>query len=410
MGAGYSSGRYSPFDAFRECNPERCWCQGGHHQRSRYMYVERSSDGRERYHDPYEYMDRWAAGGGGLPGDWKSPGEWTTRDYDRLGAILSEYTSRVRGRQQMRGGGGGAWMGPIMPYMAGMTGGLGGGGGGGGGMPAAAMMMGMAGADNPFFKMPREQYRSHRRSGWEDEIMQRMQNMEKIAKESEERMTGMSNHLYGSDAERQEEMYKRRQIKLWQEIQQAQMQGMMGIGGAGAGGVGLGGAGMGGVGMGMPQGGMPMMPVQAMGMGASQGFAGGGGMGPMGIQGFGGMGQMGGGGPGAAMHGMGGFGMGDGAGMMDANQMMAAARSGMMGGMGGFGNGGGMGLGMGRRGGRRPRRNLSFGGDDEYDDDDEDFGGGGGGGGGGFGRRGRRRRRGGLDDGNIFGAGFGDGE
>ncbi|KAK5114782.1 hypothetical protein LTR85_010095 [Meristemomyces frigidus] len=389
MGACCSNGRrYSPYETLRECQPDKCWCQGSHRY-SKYMYVERGSNGQERYHDPYDYINNRMLTGGGLPGDWKDPGEWTVRDVDRLGGILSEYNRRAQGQPQMFGGvGGGAapWMGPVtqvMPWMAG-------GPGGGVGMPAVAMMMRMA--DNPFLKMPRDNHRSNRRSSWEDEIMQRIKRMEEIAKEYEERMTSMRNHLYGSDADRQEELYKQRQNKLWQEFQQAQMQSMMGMGGVVNG---LGGAGIGGMGMGMamPQG-NPMMA-------APQGFAGGGGM-CQGMQGFGGMGQMGGFG---GMNGMGGFGMGEGAaGMMDPRQ---AQMMGSMGGMGGLGNGGGMGFGMGRRGGRRARRNLGFSGDDDYDD--EDFGGGGGGGGGGFGGGRRRRRRGGFDDGDLFGGGFGDG-
>lgn len=360
---------YLPSDTFRVCTPDRCWCQGGHRS-SRYMYVERGGDGRERFHDPQDYMDRFMMGGG-WPSSWKDPGEWTTRDYERLGEIMSEYQNRMRGRQMSPWG--------AMPFV---------------GMAGAALPAMMMGADSPF-KMPREHHRTSRRSSWEHEIMQRIKRMEEIAKEYEERVTGMSNHLYGTDAERQEEMYKRRQNKLWQEFQQAQMGMPMG------GGMGMG---MGG----MPMGGNPMMAQQA-GLGMP-GFGGvGGGMGAMGMPGYGGGGM-------GAMGGLGGFGgMNPTQGMGRRASMMGMGDGEMLGGLGGMagglggGMGGGMGGlggvgGMGRRGGRRARRNISLG-DDEAEDDD--FGGGFGGGGG-MGRR-ARRRRGGFDEGDFF-AGFGDGE
>lgn len=341
------------------------------------MYVERTTNGRERYHDPYDYINRMMAGNG-LPGDWKDSGDWQARDWDRLGGILSEYSRRMRAQQPYGGGGVGPWMGgPVAQGMPWMPGGP----DGGGSMPAVAMVM------NPFLKIPREHHRSNRRSSWEDEIMQRMKRMESMAKEYEERMTSINNQLYGSDAERQEELYKHRQNKLWQEFQQAQMQGANGMGAVGHG---LGGAAMGGLGMGMGvTQGNPMMAGPAMGMGAASMFSGGGGMGGMGMPGFGaGMGQMGGLGT------MGGMGA---AGMMDP---MQAQMMGGTGGMGGLGNGGG----MGRRGGRRARKNISFGGDDDDDDDDWD-------GGGRFGRsRGRRRRSRFDDDEDLFGGRFGDGE
>ncbi|KAK3718186.1 hypothetical protein LTR37_005301 [Vermiconidia calcicola] len=355
---------YLPADTFRQCSPERCWCQGGH-RNTRYMYIERGGDGRERYHDPLDYMDRIATGGG-WPGSWKHPRDWTTKDYDRLGTIMQELYHRQRGKQ----------MGGIMsPWM--MADELGGGGRCGSGM--ASPTYGRRGHAMPM-PMP-----VHDGPTWED--------LERVYGA---RLKDLQDKVYGSEENAREERWRAKQFNLWKEFMGAYGGGA----GAGAGGMGMGAMGaMNGLqGMQMP----PMNPNMGMGMGQGMGQ----GMGPgMMPQQFGGGMTMP---PGMG----GGFG-----GMPPMNNAMPNMPGGGFGQMNGFGGdemfGGGPGGGAfgGRRGGGGFGRNRRFGGgrgigwDDQYD---EGFGAGGGfGGGGGRGFGGRRRGRFGDED-DIFG-GLGDG-
>ncbi|KAI7380910.1 hypothetical protein KC336_g18914 [Hortaea werneckii] len=107
---------------------------------------------------------------------------------------------------------------------------------------------------------------------WEDEMTQRMKRMEEIAKDYEDRVRGISDHLYGSTAERQEEMYRKRQQQMWQEFMQGQQtQNAMGMNGVG---------GMGG-GMGGMNGLAQKMPMQGLAGGMNPMMAGMGGLGGM---------------------------------------------------------------------------------------------------------------------------------
>lgn len=361
MGSSYSrlghsyNDIYLPADCLRQCHPDRCFCRGTPHRSRKWLYVERGGDGRESYRDPMVYMDSLMMGGGvggmgggwALPREWQGVENWRLKDFERLSQVVGEYLGRVGGVRGL--GAGPAWMGGFGGLVADGMGG-GGGGGGGGGVRYASQRRGRFAGDG----------------SWEDEMMQRMKRMEEIARDYDDRIRGISDHLYGSSAERQEEIYKKRQRQMWQDFMQSgQMQSPMGMGGMG----GLGGmGGMGSLGQAMQMGGM-----------------GGAGMNPMAMGGMGGGGMMG--------------GMG---GMMNP---MA------MGGMGGMGSGSPL-MGAGALGGMDDRlesrrrvasRRRPFLRDD--DDDDDDFGGGGGGR---FGRRRRSRRFG--DDDDLFGGRFGDGE
>ncbi|OQN98025.1 hypothetical protein B0A48_16331 [Cryoendolithus antarcticus] len=151
---------YLPADCFRSCCPGSPGCDNHRShgsRRSNYWYVERGGNGKDRYHDPFEYMDRMFARGGAMqmmmpggwpgigmqspmsmgmnmghggmagyasgcgngpygggcgtpggimgpgpwPGGWKPSSEWTGRDYSLLGEILNEYSAREKGKGRL---------------------------------------------------------------------------------------------------------------------------------------------------------------------------------------------------------------------------------------------------------------------------------------------------------------------
>ncbi|CZT14802.1 uncharacterized protein RCC_12128 [Ramularia collo-cygni] len=355
---------YLPSDySLRVCSPDRCWCNGRHHNCSspKYLYVERGGDGRERYQDPVDMVGEFFmnGGGGGLS---KNPGEWTVRDYERLGEVLNEWQMRERGRRR---GGGGNNYGPS-PWD-------GSGGGDGSG----------------------RRRRTHPTRGEFDRMRDTVEDkFQRMAEEYQRHMAERDSLLFGSASDHKREQYRNNMLKTLQEIlpQLSQMIAAQQMGGGGMNG---GGMNMGmGMGMGMQngmQGGIP-------GLGAMGGAAGSPGMGMQG----GGMGM-----PGinvnpmmnpmaaaAAMAG------GPGMGPMNTPMMPGGGMNEFGGGgVGGFG-GGGFG-GPGRRG--RGRRERAF-----RDDFDDDFGGGGRR----AGRPFRRGRRGGWDDedDDLLGGIGGDGE
>ncbi|KAI6830159.1 hypothetical protein KC340_g18440 [Hortaea werneckii] len=361
---------YLPADCFRQCHAgDRCFC-GSRHRSRKWMYVERGGDGREYFHDPMNYMDGFMMGGAGggtggsdgnvgggcgagslfPPGIMQSPDNWRLKDFERLNQVLLEYWNRLRGQQMV-----------MAPYL---------GGGGGVGRPGSLIpswMMGSPGMNfgdvmgancglrmNPLRRGGR--FGGGDYGSWEDEMMQRMKRMEEIAKDYEDRVRGVSDHLYGSSAERQEEMYRKRQQQMWQDFMQGQQtQNVMGMNGLG---------GMGGGMNGLAQ----MMPMQGLA----------GGMNPM-------------------MAGMGGLG-----GLMNPLQMGALGGLGANPLMGGAGLGAGSGaeddrLSRRRRLGSR-RRNSMFQDDDDDDDDILPR------------RRFGRRRRGGFrdDDDDLLPGRFGE--
>ncbi|KAI6877593.1 hypothetical protein KC360_g9101 [Hortaea werneckii] len=276
---------YLPADCFRQCHAgDRCFC-GSRHRSRKWMYVERGGDGREYFHDPMDYMDGFmisganGMGSGGLgghaggsllpPGILQSPDNWRLKDFERLNQVLLEYWNRLRGQQMVMapylGGNGAGRGGPLMPSWT---------------MGAPGMNFGdMMGAGCGMGASPLRR-RGGRLGGgwtsdygsWEDEMTQRMKRMEEIAKDYEDRVRGISDHLYGSTAECQEEMYRKRQQQMWQEFMQGQQtQNAMGMNGVG---------GMGG-GMGGMNGLAQMMPMQGLAGGMNPMMAGMGGMGGM---------------------------------------------------------------------------------------------------------------------------------
>nr|OQO23515.1 hypothetical protein B0A51_09508 [Rachicladosporium sp. CCFEE 5018] len=151
---------YLPAGCFRSCcpGPPNCDNHRSHgSKRSNYWYVERGGNGKDRYHDPFDYMDRVFARGGAMqmmmpggwpgmpmqgpmgmgmnvgygnmagyangygsgpygggcgtpggmmgpgpwPGGWKPSSEWTGRDYSLLGEILNEYSAREKGKGRL---------------------------------------------------------------------------------------------------------------------------------------------------------------------------------------------------------------------------------------------------------------------------------------------------------------------
>ncbi|KAK5118441.1 hypothetical protein LTR62_002955 [Meristemomyces frigidus] len=298
---------------------------------------------------------------------WREdPKDWTGREFDRLGEVLTEYLGR-------RGSGGGRMMPPFPMPMEWVQGyGPGGGGSTPYMMPPSSYPQqnpwqcgGGGGADSGS-----SSGRRHRQYAtqfdfdkMQDEFTAKLLSMQQeYQRERQERDA----FLFGSEAERRQEQYKQRMLKMFQEMM-PQLYGMTQMSGKGAG------AGMGGMsGMGMGGGMNPMMGGQAGGMmGGMEG----------GMPGFGGgmSGGMGGGiNPMAA------------AGASPMMGMSNADAAGLMANMGRGNNGWGSGA-----GGRRRRRGRSL---VESDDEDDDFGGGGGG----FGRRRRRGRRGGGGRGGMF--------
>jgi hypothetical protein len=108
MGASSSTPSYAydqiylPADCFRVCNPHSCFCSGsssgnggGHHSRSKYVYVERNNpSGRESYRDPMELVER-----GLVPPGWGmgSVNLWRPKDYEVMSRVLAQYMANQRG-------------------------------------------------------------------------------------------------------------------------------------------------------------------------------------------------------------------------------------------------------------------------------------------------------------------------
>ncbi|KAK4502191.1 hypothetical protein PRZ48_005616 [Zasmidium cellare] len=226
---------FLPSETLLRCSPDRCWCKGSHHRGdSRYVYVERGGDGRERYHDGFDMMSQLmnGGGGGGWPA-WKDPSQWNIRDMERFGEFFGEWQMREVGRRAKMHG-------------------LGGGGGYGG--PGVGR--------GEFDRMQAEMEERFRRLG------------EEFSRGNEERDA----FLFGSERERRKEMFQGNVLRMIQEMwpQLAQMAAAQGGGGMGMG--------VPGMGMGMqpppPYGGFGGLPMGGGNM--SMGGGGGGGMNWMG--------------------------------------------------------------------------------------------------------------------------------
>lgn len=87
----------SPAESIRLCPgfPGHCWCGASKlHRTSRYVYVEYSRDGRERYSDPVDLLGDFLLGQSTRLVPWKATRDWSARDYERLGEVLNEYCLR----------------------------------------------------------------------------------------------------------------------------------------------------------------------------------------------------------------------------------------------------------------------------------------------------------------------------
>ena len=178
---------------------------------------------------------------------WKDPRDWTTRDYDRLGEIMSEYKSHKRGRQTAPRNVPPPWMSPAMP-------------------PAMMMADGYT-SDSPYVR--------HRRGQPPDRDAM-VARLERIVEAHEDRMNNYEDTMYGTGHERREHQWRQRQYALWQEFQQAAQSQGMGAGMAGMNGV----WGTMNPNMGMGMGMQGMVPAQQFGgMGGAPGMAGMNGMG-----------------------------------------------------------------------------------------------------------------------------------
>lgn len=395
MGIGYSGPQHSyrsyPSDTLLLCTPDRCFCRGGHrHGGPRWVYVERTGDGRELYRDPVEFVERWVRGAsfpGGGPGmmtvgpgmmgglgmmdgprvvggpgmagmggiggmggmgmpmwppEWKDPKEWKTSDFDRLGEILGEFLQRQRGRGMRRGG---PWGDDTLDWDLNQ----------------------MQDWDRPMMLGQDDIGRGRAERGRRgappgSELDQLREQMMRYAEETKEHIKNLDDCVFGSEKEQREERYKEKQKKIFEEI-------IKNLNG--------GGYSSNIPGLGMPQG------FGHAGMHPMTGMAG---MNPMTMGGMNPVGPMGGG-------------------MMHGNPMMMG-RGGPTGGrFDDMGNPFGRRRGPGRR--RAQGRGLGFGFADEFDDDDDL-----GGFGPGLGRRRPRRRKVGFeddDDDDPFGLGGGDG-
>lgn len=350
---------YLPADCFRVCNPDACFCRGGYHSRSKYVYVERNNpSGRERYHDPMELMER------GLfpPPGWgmSSMNSWRPKDWELMSGMYAQWMANQRGITEvpwadMRGGMG-------ANQMMGWNG--------------NGLQGGFAGGLPPYSQMPPPL--AAWQGGWQNGPPDAGNGNERrrdstIDEEMREKIRILHDITFGSEADKQEKQIQEQMLKRLQPmipelakliaLQQAGLNNGQGVNGNAAGMMPGAPAGMTGMGM----GGMPIPGMNPM-MAAGGGMPG---MNPMMH-------------PLAAMGGM--------------NPMMAAADAGMMG-----GGGGEMGGGLGRRRNRGRRAMRDF----DFDDDEEDeFGGFG------RGRGGRRRRRGrfNFDGDDLFGDRGGDGE
>lgn len=263
---------FLPSDTIRVCSPDRCWCNGRHHRSSKYVYVERGGDGGERYQDPVDMMGEFLMGGGtgaGMP--WKNPGEWTVRDYERLGEVLNEWQMRERGRRRNPSAGIPAMMGGGNVYGSSPWD-----GGGGGG----------------------RRRRTHPSWGEFERMQETVEDkFRRMAEEYQRHISERDSLLFGSASDHRREQYRNNMLKTLQEIlpqlsqmmaaqQMAAGNGMnMGMGmpgGMGGGGM----AGMGGVTAGPPGMGMHGVGMQGMNMNPMMNpmvgaMGGGGGMGQM---------------------------------------------------------------------------------------------------------------------------------
>lgn len=170
---------FLPSETLLRCTPDRCWCKGHHHRGdSRYVYVERGGDGRERYHDGFDMMSQLMGNGNGMGGvwpAWKDPSQWNIRDMERFTEFFSEWQNREMGRKGRVNGAAG-------------PGGIYGYGGGGVGR-------------GEFERMQSEM----------EERFKRM--AEEYARGNEERDA----FLFGSERERRKEMF---QGQIWRMIQE----------------------------------------------------------------------------------------------------------------------------------------------------------------------------------------------
>lgn len=232
-----------PSNAIRICHgghDGRCFCNGGYHRKEKYVYVDRRSDGRERYHDMMEVMGKFMQGGGmgayggGGPGvmnngamgggmgaqmaggtgwPFRDAREWTIRDYDRLGDVMKEYYDRERGRGKWapgEGGGVGAMgMGPMYPgMMPGM------------GMNPQMMGMGMPGMMPMMPNMPPNGDGS-RGSGHYQHQHPSMEEFQRLQQDLEEKFREYNRHmgvLFGTEQDRQKDQYRATMLKTLQEI------------------------------------------------------------------------------------------------------------------------------------------------------------------------------------------------
>lgn len=307
--------------------------------------------------------------------------DWRVGDFDRLGEILNQYYGMQRGRGGAgrvspllwAGGGGGGGGGTLMPMQEYMGGpgpppGFAMSGAGLGYVPVVPPPAPWMGTMNPQFGFGGY---SGGGGGGRRNRCPTMHDFEKMREHVEERlermhgeytrrMTEQNAFLFGSEAERKQELYKQRMLKTLQEMmpQLSALMQMAQMGGLGGGGMGLGTD--------------PVMTaaaaarMQAMGLGGMPAA-------------FGGMGGLAGGMNPLAGGGMGGLGAAAGLNPLTGSMDAGLAGLGGGGGSGGLGGLGGLGGGFGdvdgggwsRRARRKPRRSAL-----EYDDEDDDIGGG----------------------------------
>lgn len=240
--------RVHPADYFRRCDPNDCFC-GQPHARQRHVAVQQTPGGQVAYRDPMQMMDRMlmgngmyggAYGGGGYnmpgitpystynpgatanimttpsgnrlsnsipgwPAEWKDPREWTTADYNRLGEVMDEYTSRMRGRNQSEPLGMPMFdprMHPLLgsnPMMNTMRG--------------RPMTMDDGWADSNML----DKRQSRGSPSFTDFEMLREQMM-RFAQDARDHIKATNDFLYGSEKEIREERYKDRQRRMIEEI------------------------------------------------------------------------------------------------------------------------------------------------------------------------------------------------
>ncbi|EME45659.1 hypothetical protein DOTSEDRAFT_23658 [Dothistroma septosporum NZE10] len=236
-----------PSNAIRVCRGhDHCFCDGGYHRKEKYVYVDRRSDGRERYYDMMELMGKYiqnggmagSGGGGGGMGQGAQMGwpfrdarEWTIRDYDRLGDVMKEFYDRERGRGRWapggNDGGGGGTMG--MPQMyPGMAPGM---------MSMSPQMMGMNMPMNGPGMMPQppmmppptgESFAGSRSGARHQHQHPSMEEFQRLQQDLEDKFREYNRHmgvLFGTEQDRQKDQYRTTMLKTLQEImpQLAQM-------------------------------------------------------------------------------------------------------------------------------------------------------------------------------------------